>query len=450
MSAAPRAAPIRPIALQERERLRSLMRIERIAVIPAKWSVLVVTIGLWLSLLDWGPDKVLISFLAAYALINAAETAWLYFREVPLRHVRAITFASYLVDVFFVTGLIYLDTATRALGERVYSSFYILCFLAVMRGFVLFRSMAGAIVINLFISFLFVFVIRLQQTSFAFITEREFAVQLILIWLVILMIWFLMLVYNEHRIDLDRVQARLMRSENLATVGELAASVAHEINNPLGVISSTTEYLRKRLPADDESQEDLEAIYRESNRCKETVQQLLVFARPKADSLTLIDARALANEVLTFIFPRGRRTSVEIATDYSDAVPLILADPSLLKQALLNLYLNARQAMGEDRPGRIVTRIHPRRRTSVVIEIADTGPGIPPEVQERIFEPFFSTRDTGTGLGLATTQRIVESMGGTISVESSPGAGATFRLEFPFAETDAARPASGPGGATAL
>lgn len=434
-----RKRPVRPLALQERERLRSLMRIERIAVIPAKWSVLVVTIGLYLSLLEFVPNFQFFAFLAAYAVANAVETIWLYFRSVPIRYVRPITFTSYFIDTAFVVGLVYFDTATRALGAETYSSFYILCFLAVLRGFVLFRSMAGAIVINLLISFLFVFVVRMQQTSFTFITEPQFAVQLILIWLVILMAWFLMLVYNEHRLDLDRVQAQLMRSENLARVGELAAGVAHEINNPLGVIISTADYLKKRLPAEDEAQEDLEAISRESNRAKETVQQLMTFARPGAQELTLVDPRPLNDEVLRFVFPPARRQELEIETRYAENLSPIQADPALLKQALLNLYLNAREAIPKERAGRIEVRIQPRRRSHVAIEIADNGVGISPAEQDRIFEPFFSMRENGTGLGLATTQRIVESMGGTIDVESEPGRGALFRLEFPAVEPDSVR-----------
>jgi signal transduction histidine kinase len=167
-------------------------------------------------------------------------------------------------------------------------------------------------------------------------------------------------------------------------------------------------------------------------RCKEIVQQMLTYANPRPTGKAPLDARALNDEVLNFVFPPGRAGRFEVIREHDPRAPMIEADPNLIKQALLNLYLNARQAYPKDAQGRIVARIMGRRHGRLLrVEIEDDGQGIAEEDMERIFEPFFTRKEKGTGLGLAVTQRIIESFDGTISVETAKPHGALFILEFP-------------------
>ena len=205
-----------------------------------------------------------------------------------------------------------------------------------------------------------------------------------------------------------------MRADSLARVGELAAGVAHEINNPLGIIIATTDYLKKTTDPSDVSYEDLEAISRESKRCKETVERMLLYAKPKPENLSWIDAAHINEDVMSFVFPKGRTGKVEVVKEVAEDLLAFRADPNMIKQALLNLYLNAKQAIPEGEKGRIVSRVYNRRRSGhIVFEIEDDGAGVDPETLTYIFDPFYTTKPGGSGLGLSVTQRIVEAFGGT-------------------------------------
>lgn len=426
---------MRPITIREREYRQSLLRVERNAVIPAKIFVLIVSSGLWVALQSSPPAAPLVVAFSLYLVSILIEASYVYPSDPGLSMVKPVAFISYGADVIYVTALIYFDTATHYLGETTHSNFYILCFLLIMRGFALFRSMSGAILINILLSFMFVLTVRLQNSSFGFLTEPDFAVQIILVWLVILMAWFIMMVFNEQKTDLLRVQDQLLRSEQLARVGEIAAGVAHEINNPLGIILATTEYLERSMSNDDAHREEITAIRKETDRCRNIVEQLLTYARPKPQSTSLISAKELNEEVLRFAFTRGQENGLVLERDYSEGVPPFRADANLVKQALLNLYLNAKQALESKEGGRIRSRIYPsRRKRHVFFEIEDNGAGIDPEDYDHLFEPFFTRRQGGTGLGLALTQRIVESFGGTIAIQPAREGGTLVRLRFP-AET---------------
>ena len=434
---------MKPLPLEEREYRYSLLRTERRAILPIKWLILIVTFLLWLTLVGPQDDRAplsrpnlpLLILFGLYSLFNLIETYVVYFGAIGLKGIKPVTLVSYLADVVFVSMLIFYDVAPYMAGESAYSNFYILYFLLVMRGFALFKTVWETLLVNALISMLFVLTLRVQRASFSFVTEPEFAVQFILIWLVVLMAWFIMVVLNQQKLDLVRVHDQLVRRENLARVGELAAGVAHEINNPLGIITETAEYLKRCTDADDPRSEDIEAIARESNRCRDIVQQMLAYANPRPADLSVLDPTVLNDEVLQFIFPNRGESEIEIVKDYESHVPLFRADPNLLKQALLNLYLNAKQALPEGVAGRIVARIYGKKHpATVTFEIEDNGVGIDPEDIDRVFDPFFTRKDEGTGLGLSMTQKIVESFEGTISLEPVKPRGTLVRLQFPQAQ----------------
>ena len=227
------------------------------------------------------------------------------------------------------------------------------------------------------------------------------------------------------------LQQELVQSTKLATLGQLAAGVAHELNNPLTGILSFAEDMKLDVPSDSPLQGDLDIIVRETMRCREIVRNLLDFARfskPRPEKLSLNE---VVRRVLTIIGKQAAFQDIEIREDLDDALPLIEMDASHFQQVILNLVVNAAEAM--DGKGRIeIESSCDICNTHVALEIRDTGSGIPEKRLEQIFEPFFSTKGArGNGLGLPMVQRIVESHDGIITVRSTVGQGTAFRVEIP-------------------
>lgn len=449
----------RPLPLQEQEYRQGLYRLERHAIIPLKICMLLVTFLLWVKFIGRGlivntsgnAEPVFFLFLL-YALSILAQCYFFYISTVTINQIRPFTLFSYLIDVVFVTLLIYFDLQTvdynslegilRNSGNMIQRvdpnpnhNFYLLYFLLVMRGFALFKTLKETIFVQLLISIIYVLTFYLRNPDANFF-DPSFTVSLVLIWLVILMSWFLVMIITKQKIELLEVHERLLRSESLVRVGELAAGVAHEINNPIGIIATTAAYLKRSMPDGDGHLEEIDMIQSEAMRCKEIVQEMLTYANPRTLGTTLFHPQAINDEVLDFVFPRKRDSRIEVTREYANDLPFMEADPNLLKQALLNLYMNARQAIPEERMGRVVSRITTDRHArNITFEIEDNGIGIASEDLEHIFEPFFTRKARGTGLGLAVTQRIVEKFNGRISVHPAEGEGTVFVLEFPAVKT---------------
>ncbi|MCL5269171.1 MAG: ATP-binding protein [bacterium] len=423
---------MKPLPLQEREYRQGLYHMERRAGIPIKWFVLLVTVILWFWTIGSAPSPHVFLLFFLYFLFILAQSYFFYFSKVTLTEVKPLVIFSYFVDVVFVTLLIYFDLATNNTGPSGYHDFYLLYFLLVMRGFALFQSLTEIILVNILISMLYLLTLGLQKIEFRFLYDSNFAVSLVLIWLVILMSWFIISTITRQKMELLDIHDRLLRTDNLARVGELAAGVAHEINNPIGIIAATAEYLKKRLEPGDERLDDIEAIYSEAMRCKEIVQEMLTYANPRPIGSGPLDMRAINEEVLHFVFPNYKADLYEVIREYDEDVPIFMGDANLIKQALLNLYINARQAIPPDVQGRIVSRVQSRQRgRSVAIEIEDNGVGIDEPDMDHIFEPFFTRKAEGTGLGLAVTQRIIEMFKGTIKIRRGERGGTCFTLTFP-------------------
>ncbi len=237
------------------------------------------------------------------------------------------------------------------------------------------------------------------------------------------------------------LQSQLIQSEKLSAVGQMISAVAHELNNPLGVITGYTQVLmQEEFPA--RVRGDLEHIDLNVERCRKIVDNLLFFARKSRHErkrVDLGDAAKASTELLSY---RLKKTEgVSLVTDFAPDLPSMLGDFQQLVQVLVNLIGNACDAMGEAARG-VDKRLTLRTRAAgerVIIEVEDNGPGIPPALRERVFEAFFTTKEPGkgTGLGLSICRQIVRDHGGDISVDSAPGKGTVFRLEFPSAPADA-------------
>jgi two-component system NtrC family sensor kinase len=226
------------------------------------------------------------------------------------------------------------------------------------------------------------------------------------------------------------MEASLAQQGKMASLGVLSSGVAHEINNPLGVILGYAGYLEGKMAEDDPNYRYIHEIKRESKRCKKIVQDLLSYARTPRPSLERVDLNGLLTQIVDFAANHTDMRNVIIDTDFTPSLPWVMLDGDQIRQVAINLILNAGGAMPEG--GRLIVRTEPVEGGRVAISFIDTGCGIPQENIEKIFEPFYTTRERGTGLGLAITRQIIEQHHGDISVESTPGEGTTVQVTLPI------------------
>jgi two-component system NtrC family sensor kinase len=232
------------------------------------------------------------------------------------------------------------------------------------------------------------------------------------------------------------VDQQLVQSGRLAAIGELAAGVAHEINNPLFAILGLTEFLLEESEPGSRAHRRLVLIQESGLEIKEIVHALLDFARENAEERRVVPLEDVIRSTLDLVRRTNAHKGIELVETYDGAGAEVHASPNQLKHAVLNLIANARQAMPNGGTVRVDVR---RDGDSVVTSVSDDGPGISPEARDRIFEPFFTTKrlSGGTGLGLSVSLGIAQSHGGTLTVSSEPGAGATFTLRLPVEEVTA-------------
>jgi signal transduction histidine kinase len=256
----------------------------------------------------------------------------------------------------------------------------------------------------------------------------------------------------QARLDLER---RLQQEQKLATLGRLASEVAHEIGTPLNIISGRTEAMRKGLPPDHPVVRHAATVLRQVERIGTIVRQLFDYARPRRPALRAVAVKPMLGRVADLLEPLARRRQIRLVAEAPDApAPPILADPDMLQQVLLNLITNAldatapggriRLGLAGDAEAAAPTRDgmpHIRRGNPatpcLVVEVEDTGCGIAPDRLEKIFEPFFSTKERrgGTGLGMPIVEDIVRTHGGAIEIASAEGQGTVVRLQWPVADS---------------
>jgi two-component system NtrC family sensor kinase len=231
-----------------------------------------------------------------------------------------------------------------------------------------------------------------------------------------------------------RMEASMIQSEKLSAVGQLAAGVAHEINNPLVVILGFAQSLCKKLAEADPMVIPLRTIEREAVRCKHLVQSLLVFSRHStSEERTGIDINSMVNDCLALISARTKTSDIELVVQAAPELPKIMANQNHLQQIVINLANNAVDAMPKGGTLTISTSLSRKRPGYLEIQVRDTGGGIPKGIQKKIFEPFFTTKEVGkgTGLGLSLVYEIVNKHRGAIELESEEGRGTAFIVYLP-------------------
>jgi signal transduction histidine kinase len=237
--------------------------------------------------------------------------------------------------------------------------------------------------------------------------------------------------------EMERLQGQLLRAEKMATVGMLAAGIAHEIGTPLGVVRARAEMTRDRLGHEHAHAASLQVIIEQIDRVARTIRQLLDFSRVRHPAVQSVDVSVVVRAVQELLVWEGERRGIALRVDIPAELPRVAADPDQLQQALVNLVMNGLDACSQGAEVRISARLDhlPSRVSAVRIQVVDTGCGIPTELHHQVFDPFFTTkkRGQGTGLGLTMTARIVEGHAGELELESQEGRGTTVTMLWPIA-----------------
>jgi two-component system, NtrC family, sensor histidine kinase HydH len=236
---------------------------------------------------------------------------------------------------------------------------------------------------------------------------------------------------------LEHIQAEARRSERLAALGQLSAGLAHEIRNPLGVIKGSAEMLNQKLEASNPLASELAGyISTEVNRLSALVTRFLDFARPQHLDLTLQPVDKIVDRALKSVSTQWSGPQIRVERDYAAALPDVPLDENFAEQVFINLTQNAYDAMVDGGTLRVTIAAAQRDRAQgVEVRFADTGPGVPAEMREQIFNPFVTTKQKGVGLGLSIVSKIVDDHGGILRLEAGAGPGACFTVFFPLDET---------------
>ena len=230
--------------------------------------------------------------------------------------------------------------------------------------------------------------------------------------------------------EMKDLQAKLISAEKMSAIGQLAGGVAHEINNPMGVILGFAQSISRRIKEDDPLYLPLKSIEREAVRCRKLVVDLLTFSRAEKTKAEETDINQTIEETLSFIEARSKVKGIDIIKEYGNRIPRIMVNKNQIQQVIVNLCNNAMDAMSDGGKIKIATK---ETGGWILIEVSDTGKGMTKEVKKHLFEPFFTTKEVGkgTGLGLSLCYEIINSNKGTIEVESEPDKGTVFIIKLP-------------------
>lgn len=229
--------------------------------------------------------------------------------------------------------------------------------------------------------------------------------------------------------ELESSFEQIKRADRLSAIGQLSASLAHEIRNPLASIDGATNLIESEQTPPEMRKASLAIIHKEVQRLSRLLTNLLDFARPRTSEFEAVDAERLIDNIIALAGPSAEQKGILVRKDIAGAVPAFECDPEQMKQVILNLTINAVQAMTE--PGEVVIAAR-QRDSAVVISVRDSGPGIKDGDLDKIFNPFYTTKDNGTGLGLSVVYQITIQHGGVVTADRNPGSGMTFSVAIPL------------------
>jgi signal transduction histidine kinase len=235
-------------------------------------------------------------------------------------------------------------------------------------------------------------------------------------------------IIQKRAMERLRLKERLGRAEKLSAIGEMAAGISHEIRNPLGIIQSSAELLKKKVIKFDPANAIPDIIVEESGRLNQIITDFINFARPRSPNLAPCSIDEVVEKNLTYLAPQIKEQGYIIKNNYQNSLPEIKADASMLYQSFLNILINSMQAMPDG--GRIQIDVG-FNDSFVVIHFDDEGRGIPEDIMEKIWDPFFTNKEKGSGLGLGIVKNIIEAHGGSIQISNRPVRGVRVTIELP-------------------
>jgi len=238
-------------------------------------------------------------------------------------------------------------------------------------------------------------------------------------------------IINKRAREQLKLKEQLSRAEHMSTLGEMVAGISHEIRNPLGIIKSSAELLKKKHAASDSSSAFPDIIVEESERLNHIITDFLNFAKPKEPNIIPCRIEEIIQKNLTFLEPQLKSQGYHINAYFSPGLSDIMADPDMLYQAFLNLLINAMQSMPDG--GKIDIKTD-KKNKKIVITFEDTGTGVPRDLLEKIWDPFFTTKEKGTGLGLGIVKNIIQTHDGSIGIGNLPVRGTRVTIELPANE----------------
>ena len=430
---------------------------ERHIGIPVKASILIVlfyfifisnfietVVGSPTRSLPRPPQEVLYenvpAFFIAYMLISAAiATLLIGMRHFTLETIQRLVFINCFIDAFFFAAL-------TVITEGFESFLYWVFLLLIMRNTVSIASAPRQLFLNFTVSgvYLLAAVVHylLKQRYFNVVDDASrhlaeapilwtepFLLRLSLLVLMTVICYGVQVLMEKQRRADEEAREFSLRQEQLQATGRLAAEIAHQLKNPLGIINNAAFTLQRTVKEGKTITQQIRIIREEVDRSDRIITELMGYARLSEGQVEKLDITEELDRAIEQVFPAGAIYDVKVRRDYGAALPPILAQRGHLSEVFVNILQNAREAM--DGKGEINVTAHYSDDYAIVVTIADNGPGIPPEKQEKIFEPYFTTKEKGTGLGLAIVKHNTELYNGTVELESAPGQGTLFRVKLP-------------------
>lgn len=424
----------------QNEQLEFIYNYEKTVSIPLKFGMTLISTILTLSIdpnIFFGSPTFRYGFTAAVAFNFLF--AWIYYGWLPARKelglVKRISYLSFAQDILFVTFLLSFTGGIRSLLHLVYGMFFI-------RAAVNYPTFSEILIAGLGIFTPIYFVgISFAEGNFHFLQSAYFWGQYALLWGVITACFGVVTLLSQQKKKIENqlqeirdLQSQLIQVEKMASIGQLAGGIAHELNNPLGSILGFSQILVKETQEEDPKKQDLRRIERAAYRCKKIIESLLSFARQRDTDFKETGLNDVLEDTLSLCENQLKKSRIEVIRQFSPDAPKILGDANQLQQVFTNLIVNAIDAMPGGGKLTLTTQCVPSAR-KVTAGISDTGEGISKENSSRIFDPFFTTKEVGkgTGLGLSIVYGIVKKHNGEIKVSSGKGEGTAFVLEFPEA-----------------
>lgn len=331
------------------------------------------------------------------------------------------------LDNLFLAGLIYFT------GGQESVLYWIFCGL-IVRNAIDFPQAYQQAAINLSVCLFYTLAIILSEETLAFFNTEIYALRIAVLILVGTCCWGVALLSERQKRRAAETREYLLRSEKLTTVGKLAAEIAHQLKNPLGIINNAAFGLQRWMKTvntpSDEAAQQLQIIRDEVSRSDRIISELMDYSRLSDIRIERVSINAVIDDALRRVFPNPKQEAVKIRRKLGDSLPPLFVQRYQLEECFVNLFRNAVDAMPDG--GQLDVRTSYRAPRYIDVEVRDTGMGIPKEMLDRVFDPFFTTKPTGSGMGLAIVKHITETYGGTVEVSARKGKGTKFLLSFPI------------------